>query len=42
MAITPAGVRELAAAGHSIYIEQGAGTGCSIPDEAFVLSLIHI
>jgi len=36
VAITPAGVRELTAAGHSVYVEQGAGVGCSIPDEDFV------
>jgi alanine dehydrogenase len=36
VAITPAGVRELVAAGHQVLVEQGAGTGCSIPDEDFV------
>jgi alanine dehydrogenase len=36
VAITPAGVRELTAAGHTVHIEQGAGIGCSIPDEDFV------
>ena len=36
VAITPAGVRELTAAGHSVLVEQGAGTGCTIPDEDFV------
>ncbi|MGH8997046.1 MAG: alanine dehydrogenase [Acidimicrobiales bacterium] len=32
VAITPAGVRELAAAGHIVYLERGAGDGSSIPD----------
>jgi len=36
VAITPAGVRELTAAGHSVYLEQNAGTGGSIPDVEFV------
>ena len=36
VAITPAGVRELTSAGHVVYVEQGAGRGCSIPDEDFV------
>lgn len=36
VAITPAGVRELTAAGHSVFVEQGAGTGCTIRDEDFV------
>jgi alanine dehydrogenase len=36
VAITPAGVHELARAGHQVFIQQGAGTGSSIPDEDFV------
>ncbi|HVC70023.1 MAG TPA: alanine dehydrogenase [Acidimicrobiales bacterium] len=36
VAITPAGVRELTAAGHTVYVEHGAGEGSSIPDEDFV------
>jgi len=36
VAITPAGVRELTAAGHSVNLEQGAGAGCSIRDDEFV------
>jgi alanine dehydrogenase len=32
VAITPAGVRELTAAGHTVYVERGAGAGSSIPD----------
>jgi alanine dehydrogenase len=36
VAITPAGVRELTAAGHQVLVEQGAGVGGSIPDEDFV------
>jgi len=35
VAISPAGVRELTSAGHSVLIEQGAGTGSSIPDDDF-------
>ncbi|HEV2362101.1 MAG TPA: alanine dehydrogenase, partial [Acidimicrobiales bacterium] len=35
VAITPAGVQELVAAGHSVFIEQGAGVGSSISDEVF-------
>ena len=35
VAITPAGVRELTSAGHTVYVEQGAGVGSSIPDEDF-------
>ncbi len=36
VAITPAGVRELTSAGHTVYVEHGAGEGSSIPDEDFV------
>ena len=36
VAITPAGVRELTSAGHTVLIEQGAGEGSSMPDEDFV------
>jgi len=36
VAITPAGVRELTTAGHTVYVEQGAGVGSSIPDADFV------
>jgi alanine dehydrogenase len=35
VAITPAGVHELARAGHEVFIEAGAGTGSSLPDEEF-------
>jgi alanine dehydrogenase len=35
VAITPAGVHELARSGHDVYIEAGAGVGSSIPDEDF-------
>src|ERR1019366_9110332 len=35
VAITPAGVRELTAAGHSVHVAQGAGTGCTIPGEVW-------
>jgi alanine dehydrogenase len=36
VAITPAGVRELTSAGHTVYIEAGAGEGSSMPDEEFI------
>jgi len=36
VAITPAGVHELARGGHQVVIEAGAGEGSSIPDEDFV------
>ncbi len=36
VAITPAGVRELCAAGHGVFIEQDAGRGSAISDEEFL------
>ena len=36
VAITPAGVHELARAGHQVFIQQDAGTGSAIPDADFV------
>ena len=36
VAITPAGVHELARAGHQVLVEQNAGTGSAIPDADFV------
>ena len=36
VAVTPAGVRELAVAGHRVLVESGAGEGSAIPDEAYV------
>ena len=35
VAITPAGVHELVAHGHRVFIEQGAGVGSSITDDEF-------
>ena len=35
--MTPSGVATLAARGHQVLVEQGAGLGSSIPDEAFGL-----
>jgi alanine dehydrogenase len=35
VALTPAGVRELADAGHEVYIQSGAGLGSAIEDEAY-------
>jgi alanine dehydrogenase len=36
VAITPAGVRELTAAGHDVLVERGAGVGSSIADTDFI------
>ncbi len=36
VAITPAGVRELTSAGHTVYVEKGAGVGSSMPDADFM------
>src|SRR5712691_1517715 len=36
VAITPAGVHELARGGHHVYVQQDAGTGSSIPDGDYV------
>jgi alanine dehydrogenase len=35
VALTPAGVRELADAGHTVFVQSGAGEGSSISDEAY-------
>jgi alanine dehydrogenase len=35
VAITPAGARELTAAGHTVSLERGAGVGSSMPDSEF-------
>jgi alanine dehydrogenase len=36
VALTPAGVRELVDAGHSVVVQSGAGLGSAITDEAYV------
>jgi alanine dehydrogenase len=36
VAITPAGARELTSAGHTVYVEKGAGDGSAMADEEFV------
>ncbi len=36
VAITPAGVHELARSGHEVFVEKDAGAGSSIPDADFV------
>jgi alanine dehydrogenase len=36
VALTPAGVRELADAGHEVLVQSGAGEGSAIPDERYV------
>ncbi len=38
VAVTPAGVHELVAHGHEVFIERGAGEGSSITDDAFQLA----
>jgi alanine dehydrogenase len=35
VALTPAGVRELADAGHQVFVQSGAGEGSSISDDAY-------
>jgi alanine dehydrogenase len=35
VAITPAGVHELAQHGHTVYVQAGAGAGSSLPDREF-------
>ncbi len=35
VALTPAGVRELADAGHEVYVQSGAGVGSAIADDAY-------
>ena len=35
VALTPAGVRELVNAGHEVLLQSGAGSGSSLPDEAY-------
>ena len=36
VALTPAGVRELTSAGHTVLVEKGAGNGSAMPDADFV------
>jgi alanine dehydrogenase len=36
VALTPAGVRELTAHGHEVFVQKGAGDGSSLEDEAYV------
>ncbi|MFL6143648.1 MAG: alanine dehydrogenase [Labedaea sp.] len=36
VALTPAGVHELTAHGHDVFVETGAGLGSSIPDEEYL------
>ncbi|HXS31079.1 MAG TPA: hypothetical protein VN755_09625, partial [Steroidobacteraceae bacterium] len=35
VALTPAGVRELAAAGHDVEVEAGAGEGAGFDDQSY-------
>ena len=36
VSLTPAGARELTAAGHKVLVERGAGVGSSITDAEYV------
>src|SRR3954454_14902663 len=36
VALTPAGVRELVDAGHTVIVQSGAGEGSALPDERYV------
>src|ERR1700723_2488838 len=36
VALTPAGVRELVSAGHTVFVQKGAGDGSAMPDPDFV------
>jgi alanine dehydrogenase len=36
VAITPAGVRELTAHGHEVYLEKGAGAGSQLADDVYI------
>ncbi len=38
VAVTPAGVNELVAHGHEVFIERGAGEGSSISDDAYAVA----
>ena len=35
VALTPAGARELTASGHRVLVQEGAGSGSALPDEAY-------
>ena len=35
VALTPAGARELVGLGHDVLVEQGAGLGSALPDDAY-------
>ena len=35
VALTPAGVRELADAGHEVFVQSGAGRGSAMSDEGY-------
>ena len=35
IALVPAGAEALVAAGHTVFVEQGAGLGSGFPDEAY-------
>ncbi len=35
VALTPAGVRELTSAGHTVCVQKGAGDGSAMPDADF-------
>ena len=35
VALTPSGVHDLAAAGHEVFVQRGAGDGSSMPDAEY-------
>ncbi|WP_437582286.1 alanine dehydrogenase [Paramicrobacterium sp. CJ85] len=42
VALTPAGTHDLIAAGHRVTVQEGAGEGSSIPDEAYANAGAHV
>src|ERR671930_741016 len=42
VALTPAGARELAGAGHEVLVERGAGVGAGFEDLAYELAGAHV
>lgn len=42
VALTPAGVHELVAKGHEVYVEKGAGSHSGFPDEAYQAEGAHL
>src|SRR5690625_2215690 len=42
VALTPAGVQTLVAAGHQVYVERSAGEGAGFSDETYIEAGAHI